>query len=246
VVPEILQDTEVGSPSGVLYIVKAQPTPVSAALKPEPAIETNVKDSPLAGVSVIVGVTANVPVPKPPPPPRTCTVQVPPCAVALTVKEADRAPVELIAHRGNGTPAKRFDPGAVIEHGNPRSAVPKEPAGAVTVTAPIVVGPVNGETVNVTGGPFAKPVEAVSVAAIPWTVIVYRPLETAGSTVKIPMTVPPALTEQTPAGAGAAKLGSNLIVTKPSLEAILKHGPAPVAKPEPERVTSCPLGPSTG
>jgi hypothetical protein len=125
------------------------------------------KDSPLAGVSVITGVTANVPIPKPPPPPRTCTVQVPPCAVVLTVKEAVRAPEESIAHVGNGAPAKRFDPdGAVIEHDNPRSAVPKEPAGAVTVTAPIVVGPENGETVSVTGMPFVKGAVALSVNGV--------------------------------------------------------------------------------
>ena len=153
----MLQDTAVGSPSGVLYKVAAHPAPASAALKPEPVIEINVKDSPLGGTRVIVGVTANVPDPKPPPAPSTCTVQVPPCAVALTVKEAERAPVELIAHVGIGAPAKRFDPdGAVIEHGNPRSAVPKEPAAAVTVTTPTVVGPENGVTVSVTGTPFVK------------------------------------------------------------------------------------------
>jgi len=114
VVAERLQDTAVGSPSGVLY-KEAQPAAASAALKPEPATEINVKDSPLVGTSVIFGVTAKLPVPKPPPAPLTCTVQVPPCAVALTVKEAVRAPEELIVQVGVGTPAKRFDPaGALI------------------------------------------------------------------------------------------------------------------------------------
>jgi hypothetical protein len=65
----MLQDTADGSPSGVLNSVEAQPAPASAVLKPEPAIETNVKDSPLVGVSVIFGVTAKLPVPKPPPAP---------------------------------------------------------------------------------------------------------------------------------------------------------------------------------
>jgi hypothetical protein len=68
VVAEILQDAAVSSPSGVLYN-EAQPAAASAALKPEPAMETNVKDSPLVGVSVITGVTAKLPVPKPPPAP---------------------------------------------------------------------------------------------------------------------------------------------------------------------------------
>jgi hypothetical protein len=157
VIALILQDTPDSSPSGVLNNVAVQPAPTSAALKPEPAIETNAKDSPLVGASVIFGVTANAPDPKPPPAPRTCTVQVPPCAVAPTVNPAESAPVESIAHVGIGAPAKRLDPdGAVIEHGNPRSAVPKEPAAAVTVTAPIVVGPENGVTVSVTGTPFVK------------------------------------------------------------------------------------------
>jgi hypothetical protein len=163
VVAEMLQDTPDSSPGGVLNNVVAQPAPASAALKPEPVIVIAAKDSPLAGARVNVGVTANVPDPKPPPPPRTCTVQVPPCAVALTVNLAESAPEESIAHVGDGAPAKRFDPdGAVIEHGNPRSAVPKEPAGAVTVTAPIVVGPENGETVSVTGTPFVKVAVALS------------------------------------------------------------------------------------
>ena len=64
VVAEMLQETPgPSSPGGVLNNVVAQPAPASAALKPEPAIEINVKDSPLAGVSVIVGVTAKLPVP---------------------------------------------------------------------------------------------------------------------------------------------------------------------------------------
>ena len=95
----------------------AQTTPASAALKPEPVTETDAKDSPLVGVSVITGVTPNVALPKPPPAPDTSTTQLPPCAVALTVKEAVRAPAELIVHVGVGTPEKRFDPaGATIVH----------------------------------------------------------------------------------------------------------------------------------
>jgi hypothetical protein len=159
VAAEILQDTEVGSPSGVLYIVEAQPAPASAALKPEPAMETNVKDSPLVGVSVIVGVTAKLPVPKPPPAPFTVTAQVPPCAFALTVKEAVRAPA-VIVQVGEGTPEKRFDPaGARIVHA-PLSAEVKVP---VTLTAPIVVGPEDGEIVSATGTPFVKVAVAVSL-----------------------------------------------------------------------------------
>ena len=83
VVAEMLQDTAVVSPSGVLYS-EAQPATASAALKPEPATVTNVNDSPLAGVSVIFGVTAKFPVPKPPPAPMTCRAHVPPWAVVLT------------------------------------------------------------------------------------------------------------------------------------------------------------------
>jgi hypothetical protein len=99
-------------------------------------METNVKDSPLVGVSVIFGVTVNVPVPKPPPAPITCTPQEPPCAVAPTVKVAVRAP-ELIVHVGEGALEKRFDPaGAVIVHA-PLSADVKVPE---TVTA-VPVGP---------------------------------------------------------------------------------------------------------
>jgi len=156
----MLQDTAVGSPSGVLYIVEAQPTPASAALKPEPAMETNVKDSPLVGFSVIFGVTAKLPVPKPPPAPVTVTAQVPPCAVALTVKEAVRAPAEFIVQVGVGTPAKRLDPtGAAIVHA-PASAEVKVP---VTLTGPVPVGPEYGEIVSATGTPFEKGAVALSI-----------------------------------------------------------------------------------
>ena len=75
---EMLQDTADNSPGGVLNNVEAQPPPASAAVKPEPAMEIGANDSPLVGVNVILGVTANVPVPKPPPTPLICTVQVPP------------------------------------------------------------------------------------------------------------------------------------------------------------------------
>jgi hypothetical protein len=249
VIPEMLQDTPDSNPAGVLNNVVAQPAPASAALKPEPVIETDAKDSPLAGVSVIFGVTAKLPVAKPPPAPFTWTVQVPPCAVALTVKEAVRAPVELIAHVGVGTPAKRFDPGAVIEHGNPRSGARKEPAGAVTATAPIVVGPENGETVNANGRPFVIRVEAVSAPKVtPWTVILYRPLGLAGSRVKVPTTVPRGLTVQgAPEGGGVPNAEFSGVFNPPSVDSILLHvAPPVVAKPEPERVTSVPLGLVTG
>ena len=136
VVAEILQDTAESSPGGALANVDAQVAPASAALKPEPAIETNAKDSPLTGVNVINGVTANVPVPKPPPTPVTCTLQAPPCAFRPTVKAALRVP-ELIVHVGEGVAEKRLDPaGAVIVHG-PLSADVKAPD---TVTA-VPVGP---------------------------------------------------------------------------------------------------------
>jgi hypothetical protein len=123
-------------------------------------METDAKDSPLVGVSVIFGVSAKLPDPKPPPAPMTCTVQVPPCAVALTVKEAVRAPNELIVHVGDGAPAKRFDPaGAVIEH-VPASAEVKVP---VTLTGPVPVGPEYGEIASVTGTPFVKVAVALSI-----------------------------------------------------------------------------------
>jgi len=250
VIPEMLQDTPDSNPAGVLNKVPTQPAAASAALKPEPVIETGAKDSPLKGTRVITGVTAKLPVAKPPPPPFIWTVQVPPCAVALTVKEAERAPVELIAHEGVGTPAKRFDPdGAVIPHGNPRSSAPKEPAGAVTVTAPTVVGPENGKIVNATGRPFVIRVEAVSAPKVtPWTIIVYRPLGLAGSRVKIPTTVPTGLTVQgTPEPGGVPNAASSGTFTPPSQDSILTHAiPAPISKPEPERVTSTPLGLETG
>lgn len=113
VAAEMLQDTAVGSPSGELY-KEAQPAAASAALKPEPATDTSVKDSPLVGFSVIVGVTAKLPVPTFPAAVTTVTVQVPPCALALTVKEAVRAPEELTVQVGVGTPAKRFDPAGAV------------------------------------------------------------------------------------------------------------------------------------
>jgi hypothetical protein len=148
----MLQDTAVGSPSGVLY-KEAQPAAASAALKPEPETDTSVNDSPLAGTSVIFGVTAKLPDPKPPPAPVTVTAQVPPCAVALTVKEAVRAPEELIVQVGEGTPEKRLDPaGAAIVHA-PASAEVKVP---VTLTGPAPVIPEEGEIVSVTGTPFVK------------------------------------------------------------------------------------------
>jgi len=132
----MLQDTAESSPSGALVRVPAQAAPASAALKPEPAIEINAKDSPLEGVSVILGVTANVPVPKPPPTPVTCTVHAPPCALGPTVKVAERDP-ELMVHVGEGVAEKRLDPaGAVIVHG-PLSAEVKAPE---TVTD-VPVGP---------------------------------------------------------------------------------------------------------
>lgn len=63
VIALILQDTPDSNPGGVLNNVAAHPTPTSAALKPDPVMETDEKDSPLAGVSFIVGVTAKLPVP---------------------------------------------------------------------------------------------------------------------------------------------------------------------------------------
>jgi hypothetical protein len=69
VVAEMLQDRPDSSPVGVLNNTAAQSANASAALKPEPMMETDAKDSPLAGVSVIFGVTAKLPDPKPPPAP---------------------------------------------------------------------------------------------------------------------------------------------------------------------------------
>jgi hypothetical protein len=159
VTAEMLQDTAVGSPSGVLY-KEAQPAAASAALKPEPATDTSVKDSPLVGFIVIAGVTAKLPVPTFPAAVITVTVQVPPCAFAFTVKDAVRAPEELTVQVGVGTPAKRFDPaGAVMLLHAPASAAVKVP---VTLTAPIVVGPENGVIVSVTGAPLMNVAVAVS------------------------------------------------------------------------------------
>jgi len=84
---------------------------------------------------------------------------VPPCAVALTVKEAVRAPAELIVQVGEGTPEKRFDPaGSTIVH------APAFPEGKVpvTLTGPVPVEPENGEIVSVTGTPFVKVAVALS------------------------------------------------------------------------------------
>jgi hypothetical protein len=237
---------------GELNSVVAQPAAASAALKPEPVMETGVEDGPLNGASVILGVTAKFPVPKPPPAPVTWTAQVPPCAVVLTVKEAVSAPEESIAHVGEGAPEKRFDPaGALIEHGNPRSAVPKEPAGAVTVTAPVVVGPEGGEIVSVTGTPFVKPIEAISLVPAPLTVMLYKPLGTAALTVKVPTTVPlltVGLTVQV-AGkdGGVPNVGSKFAVTAPNVETMLWHvAVPPAAKPDPERETTVPAAPDIG
>jgi hypothetical protein len=159
----MLQDTADNSPGGVLYNVEAQPAAASAALKPEPVMETGVEDGPITGVSIIFGVTANVLVPTPPTRLVTCTVQLLPCAVAPTVKEADRVPDALIVHVGEGAPAKRFDPaGAVIVHG-PASAEVKVP---VTLTGPVPVGPDDGEIVSATGTPFVKVAVATSTPAV--------------------------------------------------------------------------------
>jgi hypothetical protein len=68
---DILHDRADKSPGGVLNNVEAQPAAASAAVKPEPAIEIGANDSPLVGVSVILGVTAKLPVPKAPPAPLT-------------------------------------------------------------------------------------------------------------------------------------------------------------------------------
>jgi hypothetical protein len=75
VVAEMLQETPgPSSPVGVLNNTAAQSATASAALKPEPIMETDAKDSPFPGVSVIFGVTAKLPDPKPPPAPRTWIV----------------------------------------------------------------------------------------------------------------------------------------------------------------------------
>jgi hypothetical protein len=109
----MLQDTPDGSPSGVLY-KEAQPAAASAALKPEPETDTSVKDSPLTGVSVIVGLTSKLPAPTFPAAVTTVTAQVPPCAFTFTEKDAVRAPEELTVQVGDGTPAKRFDPADAV------------------------------------------------------------------------------------------------------------------------------------
>ena len=84
---------------------------------------------------------------------------MPPCAVVLTVKEAVRAPEELIVHVGDGTPEKRFDPdGATIVHA-PASADVKVP---VTLTGPVPGGPEYGEIARATGTPFVKVAVALS------------------------------------------------------------------------------------
>jgi hypothetical protein len=60
---EMLQDKLDNSPVGELDS-EAQPAAASAALNPEPVMETDVEDGPVDGVSVILGVTVNAPVPK--------------------------------------------------------------------------------------------------------------------------------------------------------------------------------------
>jgi hypothetical protein len=75
------------------------------------------------------------------------------------VKEAVRAPAELIVHVGEGTPEKRFDSaGATIVHA-PASAEGKVP---VTLTGPAPVKPEEGEIVSVTGTPFVNLAVALS------------------------------------------------------------------------------------
>jgi hypothetical protein len=88
------------------------------------------------------------------------------------VKKAVRAPPALIAQVGEGAPAKRFDPGgAVIVHG-PAVKVPAAKV-PVTLTGPVPVGPLNGETVSVSGVPFVKVAVASSApAVVPATVTV--------------------------------------------------------------------------
>jgi hypothetical protein len=158
------------------------------------------------------------------------------------MKEAVRDPEALIVHVGEGAPAKRFDPGgAVIAHG-PASAEVKVP---VTLTGPVPVLPEDGEIVRVTGTPFVKLVKAVSAAVTPSTVIVYKPLETAALTVKVPMTVPllaVGLTVQV-VRVGAAKAGSKFAGVEEMLWHIAVLAPA---KPDPDTVTSVPAGPETG
>jgi hypothetical protein len=159
----MLQDTAFGSPSGELYN-EAQPAAASVAVKPEPATDTSVKDSPLVGFSVIVGVTAKFPVPTFPAAVITVMVQVPPCAFAFTVKDAVRAPEELTVQVGVGTPAKRFDPAdAVMLLHSPASPEVKV---AVTLTAPTVVGPVYGVIVSTAGVPLMKVVVATSTPSV--------------------------------------------------------------------------------
>jgi hypothetical protein len=90
------------------------------------------------------------------------------------VKEAVRAPEELIVHVGDGTPEKRCDPaGSTIVHA-PASADVKVP---VTLTGPVPVKPEEGEIVSVVGRPFVKVAVALSIIPppTPATLIVYTP-----------------------------------------------------------------------
>jgi hypothetical protein len=73
---------------------------------------------------------------------------------------------------GAGTAAKRFDPaGAVKLLQGPASAAVKVP---VTLTGPVPGLPEYGEIAKVTGTPFVKVAEAISMAGNtwPWTVTV--------------------------------------------------------------------------
>ena len=237
----MLQDTAVGSPTGVLY-KEAQPAAASAALKPEPARDTTVKDSPLAGVRVIVGVTAKLPVPTFPAAVTTVIVQVPPCAVALTVKEAVRAPEELTVQVGVGTPAKRLGSFAVMLLHAPASVAVKVP---VTCTAPTVVGPVYGLSVSVTGVPLMKVAVAVSGRTPgglnkPVTEIVYKPFKAVFKTVKPPETVPSVLRVHEKTVNNPTGVDTGLAPASQGVEA------ATCSKPEPAIVIIAPPRPTEG
>jgi len=79
------------------------------------------------------------------------------------VKEAVRAPAELIVHVGEGTPEKRCAPaGSSIVHA-PASAIAKVP---VTLTGPVPVKPEEGEIVSVIGTPFVKVAVALSMNGV--------------------------------------------------------------------------------
>jgi hypothetical protein len=105
------------------------------------------------------------------------------------VKEAVRAPVELIVHVGEGDPEKRFDPaGAVIVHGPALAAV-----NVPDTLAAVPVGPEGGEIVSVTATPFVKvAVPLSSGAAEACTLTVYGPLRALELTWNEPRIEPPA------------------------------------------------------